>query len=60
MLICLRRFLRGKGQGIVEYAVLLAFIVAVAAFLLGNNGLKEGVSATFSSTNSVLGAVSNN
>ena len=56
MLICLKRFLRGKGQGIVEYAVLLAFIVAVAAYLLGNGGLKEEVSSTFSSTTSVLGS----
>ncbi len=60
MLICLNQFLRGKGQGIVEYAVLLAFIVAVAAYLLGNGGLKEEVSATFSTTTSVLGATSNN
>ena len=54
MLTNFNRFLRGKGQGIVEYAVLLAFVVAVAAYLFGNGGLKDGVSSTFSSTASVL------
>ena len=43
-----------KGQGIVEYAILLAFVVAVAAFLFANGGLKDEITATFNSTVSVL------
>ena len=43
-----------KGQGIVEYAILLAFVVAVTAFLFVNGGLKDEVTATFNSTASVL------
>ena len=55
MLVSLRRFFKEKGQGIVEYAVLLAFVVAIAAWLLsGDNSLKEEVSGTFSKTVSTL------
>lgn len=43
-----------KGQGIVEYAILLAFVVALAAFLFTNGGLKDEVTATFNSTASIL------
>jgi len=43
-----------KGQGIVEYAILLAFVVAVASFLFANAGLKDEVTATFNSTASIL------
>ena len=43
-----------KGQGIVEYAILLAFIVAVAAYLFSSAGLKDEVTATFNSTTSIL------
>ena len=55
MLVSLRRFFKEKGQGIVEYAVLLAFVVAIAAWLIGSGGIKEEVSATFGKTVSTLG-----
>lgn len=54
MLVSLRRFFTEKGQGIVEYAVLLAFVVALAAYLFGQSGVKSEVSKTFSKTVSVL------
>ena len=39
-----------KGQGVIEYAVLLAFIVAVAAVLLGRgDGLRESITSIISS-----------
>ena len=47
-------FFKKKGQGIVEYAILLAFVVVVSVFLFGNGGLKDEVTATFDSTASVL------
>lgn len=54
MLISMRKFFTEKGQGIVEYAVLLAFVVAIAAYLFSDNGIKGEVTATFNSTKSVL------
>ena len=54
MLTSMRKFFKGKGQGIVEYAVLLAFVVAIAAWLFNNSGIKNEVTATFNSTQSVL------
>ena len=36
-----------KGQGIVEYALLLAFVVALAMFLNTGGGLKDSVIAVF-------------
>ena len=48
------RFLREKGQGIVEYAVLLAVISAVAVFVITDSGIKSEVTAVFTSTASVL------
>ncbi len=54
MLTTMRSFFKEKGQGIVEYAVLLAFVVAIAAFLFGNTGIKDEISNTFSDTKSVL------
>ena len=54
MLLKLNGFCDKKGQGIVEYAILLAFIIAVAAFLFTHGGLKEEVVATFNSTSSIL------
>ena len=54
MLISMRKFFKEKGQGIVEYAVLLAFVVAIAAYLFSSSGIKNEVTATFQSTESVL------
>ena len=54
MLTSRRRFFKEKGQGIVEYAVLLAFVVAIAAYLFTSSGIKNEVTATFSSTQSML------
>ena len=54
MLTSMRSFLKEKGQGIVEYAVLLAFVVAIAAYLFNNDSIKNEVTATFNSTASIL------
>ena len=54
MLLQWNLFCTKKGQGIVEYAILLAFIVAVAAFLFNNGALKDEITATFNSTASIL------
>lgn len=59
MLVSLRKFFTEKGQGIVEYAVLLAFVVAIAAYLFSESGVKTEVSKTFSKTVSVLSSGNN-
>ena len=59
MLVSLRKFFTEKGQGIVEYAVLLAFVIAIAAYLFGQSGIKSEVSNTFSKTVSVLSSGNN-
>lgn len=41
------RYLSQKAQGIVEYALILAFVVVVAAVLAGNDGLSSAISDVF-------------
>lgn len=53
MLVSLRK-LAEKGQGIVEYAVIIAFVIAVAAYIFSTGGLKNEVTKTFSKTTSVM------
>ena len=48
------RYLEQKGQGIVEYALILAFVVAIAAGLTNAGGIKDKVSAIFSSVSTTL------
>ena len=39
-----------KGQGIVEYALLLAFVVAIAGAALSNGELGDAIQAVFHNT----------
>ena len=41
------RYMSQKAQGIVEYALILAFVVVVAAVLAGNDGLSSAISDVF-------------
>ena len=41
------RYLSEKGQGIVEYALILAFVVVVAAAITQSGALKTGVQGAF-------------
>lgn len=50
MLTSMRRFFKEKGQGIVEYALLLAFVVAIAIFALRDGSLGKALSDNFSRT----------
>ncbi len=54
MLVSLRKLYAEKGQGIVEYAVILAFVIAVAAYIFSDSALKDEVTKTFSKTTSVM------
>lgn len=41
------RYMSQKAQGIVEYALILAFVVVVAAVLTQSDGLGEAISDVF-------------
>ena len=41
------RYLNQKGQGMVEYALILAFVVIIAAALTNNDGIRGGIEAVF-------------
>ena len=42
-----------KGQGMVEYALIIAFVAAIAIYVL-NNGLKDAVSGAFENASSMI------
>ena len=48
------RYLSQKAQGIVEYALLLAFVVVVAAAITGGGGISESIEKIFSSVKSTM------
>jgi len=49
------RYLNNKGQGIVEYALILVFVVAIAAVVLTtNSGLGDALNTAF---NKVINAL---
>lgn len=56
MLVFLKNILRDKGQGVVEYAMLLAFmVILLIGLMLNNTGtVKNEVSNTFQRTVSVF------
>ena len=41
-----------KGQGMVEYALIIAFVAAIAIFVLSNDGLGGAVSNAFENASS--------
>ena len=52
----LSRFLGEKGQGIVEYALILGFVVVVALVLTGQGGIQERITGVFDSIRDALPA----
>lgn len=48
------RYLSEKAQGIVEYALLLAFVVAVAAAITNGNGLQNSISGVLTKVTTEL------
>ena len=45
------RYLSQKAQGIVEYALILAFVVAIAIFITNSDGgLRNAIQGVFSDT----------
>lgn len=59
MLQRIRKFTQ-KGQGIVEYALILAFVVAIAAVALStDSGIGQAVQNVFSKTSDKLNETAN-
>ncbi len=54
------RFFEQKAQGIVEYALILAFVVAIAAGLTNAGGIKDKVSAIFTQVGNTLDTAKTN
>ena len=43
-----------KGQGMVEYALIIAFVAAIAIFVLSNDGLGGAVGNAFSNASDMV------
>ncbi len=57
----LNRYLGEKGQGIVEYALILGFVVAIAVAVLDNDGtLYTAISNKFNDVVTTLGGGTQN
>ena len=55
MLTKIRNMLKKKGQGIIEYALILAFVVGVALMVFGGDGsLKVALINSFTKTSSLI------
>lgn len=51
------RYMSQKAQGIVEYALILAFVVALAVVLTSDGGLQSAISAVFGTTTEQINKV---
>ena len=60
MLQSIKKFFDEKGQGIVEYALILAFVVAIAVALTNSGGLKEKVEGAFTATGNQIDTINSN
>jgi len=45
---------RQKGQGIVEYALILAFVVGIGGMLFANGNLADSIRSVFSNVNTLI------
>lgn len=48
------RYVSEKAQGIVEYALILAFVVIIAAGLFGGGSISESIQKVFASVKNLL------
>ena len=43
-----------KGQGMVEYALIIAFVAAIAIFVLSNEGLGGAIGSAFENASTMI------
>lgn len=48
------RYVSEKAQGIVKYALILAFVAVIAAALFGNDGIQGSIEKVFSNIEGLL------
>lgn len=48
------RYVSEKAQGIVEYALILAFVVVIAAAIFQSGGISESIQNVFTSVTNLL------
>ena len=48
------RYLNQKGQGMVEYALILAFVVVIAGYLVGNDSIGNAIKDVFDNVKGIL------
>ena len=48
-----------KGQGMVEYALIIAFVAAIAIFVLSNDGLGGAVGSAFENASTKIEEANN-
>jgi pilus assembly protein Flp/PilA len=53
------RYLEQKAQGMVEYALILAFVVGVAVALTSSDGIKGAIETTFNNVTQTLNKANN-
>lgn len=53
------RYMSEKAQGMVEYALIIAFVVALAVVLTQNGGLSDAIEGVFGSAASQISATGN-
>lgn len=61
MLTSMKKFFTEKGQGLVEYALILAFVAGLAFMMFGtDSSMKSDVTSAFSSAQSKIGNAASN
>ena len=53
----MKKYNNQKGQGLVEYALILAIVVGIGSFIFSGSGLKDSISSIFGTTSNLLGTV---
>ena len=53
----MKKYNNQKGQGLVEYALILAIVVGIGSFIFSGSGLKDSISSIFGNTSNLLGTV---
>ena len=54
------RYMSQKAQGMVEYALIIAFVVALAIALTNSSGLKSAIEGVFGSAANQINGTSSN
>ena len=54
------RYMSQKAQGMVEYALIIAFVVILAAVLMNNDGLRGAIAGVFGTAATTINEANNN